>query len=162
MTSAIFGRIETWDELVTNLRRQRSVFLFDELGMLSSAVAGTFIPKLYLLAEEAHRHVRVIVTLPEPIPAFLLKKEIDDPKYQHAWRSVRIPRLDKSGLQTLLQLLPAPAKKIASLHQDQIMHLSTSHPRKVQSLCSHLFDQTQAGSCTEELSRIIYSEESYG
>jgi hypothetical protein len=161
MVSKNFGHVDRWPELATFLRRQRSVFLLDEFGQLTSAVAATFIHRICLLADEVTRQVQVIVALPVSIDKFLLGRGIANPKYIRPWSSIHISALNEHGVEKLLRLLPEPAYRIAERYRSIVMALSEGRPRKVQCLCYNLFEQIQAGQSEAEFTETIHDQESY-
>ena len=116
---------------------------------------------MYWLAEKVESHIRVIVALPELINTFLQSRGISNPKYIRGWKSVRVPPFNEYEIDKLLGMLPKSVCSIARRYRNVIVELSAGHPRKVQCICSNLFNQAKIGHSAEELSRVIHHMGNY-
>ncbi len=155
------GDIHTWDALTEGVKQHGLILLLDEFDALSPLVTQAFVPRLYFLANEARRSLRVVVTLSETISTFLNNQGMTNPKYSRDWCSIHVTSLDLQGVDTLLRLLPETAYCLVSQYQDMIMKRSLGHPRSVQCLCAKLFNATLDGQSEDQLSRMIENEANY-
>jgi hypothetical protein len=166
---AAFGKTSTWEELDGGGRARPCAILLDEFGALTPAVAAEFVPKLCWLTEQAGSQVRAIVSLPEPdgpagaspLQAFLKAHGLEHPKYWRQWRSVRVPPFGPGELDALLSLLPRWAGDLACAHRATILELSCGNPRRLQCLCSRLFEAAQRGAVGGELAGLVCGRENY-
>jgi hypothetical protein len=147
------GPVRDWKDLEEAARKQPAAILIDELGHLTSHVAGQFIPSLYHLASTVD--VRIVVCLPVSIQEFLGTRGIQNPKYARGWSGIEVTPLDEKGVDSLLNLLPANASAVAAAHRKEISAHARGMPQLLQILCYDLFDADRSGASQEVLTTIV-------
>lgn len=158
----IFEGVNSWKELLNNLKNQPVIFCFDEVGALAP-IADLFIPKLYHLQSNTNNeNIRIITCSPTPINT-LFKKEfqVKNPKYSSNWHTIPVKPFKPEEIQQMLNLLPKFAATVAIAQCEIIIKLSSCHPLALQYLCDRLFQANQKGQTQTELIAIITNPNSY-
>jgi hypothetical protein len=138
-------KLQDWVSVGEYLKRNKLIFLIDEIIFCSDQIAAKFIRKIYALVEDAPSdHVRVILTfrgsLRDHIGEIGLKNPIlKNPKYRDCWKIVELTPLEESDLIKLLKLFPQPVDIILQEKLSTIKKCTLMGPRDVQKLCDGLW-----------------------
>lgn len=137
----VYNDIKNWRSLNELLKEIKLALLIDEIsGFNSFQDQGHFIEKIYGLVERApFNHIRVVLTIPIPLDAYIKKVDLKNPKYYDRWKTVQLTEFNDNEMLKLFSLFPQSIMFSLQENLGTIKKYTAMKPDKVQKFCEDLW-----------------------